>query len=473
MDAKAGMNEFAGTGLISGAMMRVVEENAIALGLSSLQMMESAGKSLAGVALGLHPGRILVLCGKGNNGGDGLVAARYLARNYDCSVIHLDLPGMTKGCIRELALLRSTGIPIWPVGCPEDVEPLAPLFSSADVIVDALLGTGASGAPSEPIASCVRMMNGSPAKVVAADVPTPGGRADVICAFHRPKTSGAVVADIGIPVEAEVFCGPGDLTLVPKKPPGAHKGAGGKVLVIGGGPFQGAPYLAGLGALRAGADIVRVASPEYLPIPEIIHERLSGEIIGEEHLDRLSLLARSADVVVVGNGLGDRSHRIVTAIAPLCKKAVFDADALRSPLPVAEETIYTPHAGEFFRMTGINLPGDLIERGRAVKEARLPGTVLQKGPVDVISDGNNVRFNRTGSPIMTAGGTGDVLAGVTAALFVRLPAFESACVAAYVNGRAGMAAEKQLGGGMLARELADRIPSELFGKEKEMVGFYG
>ena len=185
------------------------------------------------------------------------------------------------------------------------------------------------------------------------------------------------------------------------------------------------------------------------------------------------MLAGSADVVVCGNGLGDRSHQVVTAIAPLCKKAVFDADALRLPLPVSAETMYTPHAGEFFRMTGIHPPGNLVERGRAVKGARVSGTILLKGQVDVISDGDIVRFNRTGSPIMTAGGTGDVLAGVAAALFVRLPAFESACVAAYVNGRAGMAAEEALGGGMLARELADRIPSELFMKKNEKVEFYG
>ncbi len=469
MNSMAGMNEFAGSGLISDAWMRVTEGNAVALGLSGLQMMESAGKSLAEAALGLQQGRILVLSGKGNNGGDGLAAARYIAKNSDCNVIHLALRGMTPGCSRQLELLRATGIAILPIRCPEDLEPLAALFSSADVIIDALLGTGAWGPATEPVASCVRMMNASPAKVVAADVPTPGARADLICAFHRPKIKGSVVADIGIPLEAEVFCGPGDITLVPKKAPGAHKGAGGKVLVIGGGPFQGAPYLAGLGALRAGADIVRVASPEYLPVPE----RLLGESVGEEHIEQLSVLARNADVVVCGNGLGDRSHQVVTAIAPLCRKGVFDADALRLPLPVAGETVYTPHAGEFFRMTGIHPPENLVERGRAVKKAGVTGTILLKGQVDVISDGDRVRFNRTGSPIMTAGGTGDVLAGVTGALFVRLPAFESACIAAYVNGRAGMAAEEALGGGMLARELADRIPSELFIKSNDKVGFYG
>ncbi|OPY45304.1 MAG: putative carbohydrate kinase [Methanoregulaceae archaeon PtaU1.Bin222] len=97
-----------------------------------------------------------------------------------------------------------------------------------------------------------------------------------------------------------------------------------------------------------------------------------------------------------------------------------------------------------------------------MKSAAGKGTVLLKGRIDIISDGDRVRFNRTGSSIMTVGGSGDVLAGVAGALFCRLPAFESACLAAYVNGRAGMAVEKSLGGGMLPSDLADCIPLELF-----------
>ncbi len=464
-----GMKEFVKGGLVDRDWMRVAEQNAIFLGLSSLQMMESAGKSLAHITTGMHPERVLVLSGKGTNGADGLVAARYLSRESDCSVIQVDLPGMSTGCRSELTLARAAGVPIWPVRCPGDLKPLLHLFSTADVIIDALLGTGASGMPGEPVASCVRMMNESPARVIAADVPTPGGRADTICAFHRPKVKGSVVVDIGIPLEAEVFCGPGDLTMVPKKPHSSHKGWGGKILVIGGGPFQGAPYLAGLGALRAGADLVRVASPVHLPIPELIHERIHGERVTEEHFGQLTGLVEAADVVVCGNGLGDRSHNLVTKLAPLCKKAVFDADALRLPLPVASDSIYTPHQGEFYRLSSTHAPADLIERGRVVRETARSGTVLLKGEVDVISDGNIVRFNRTGSPIMTTGGTGDILAGVVAALFVHVPAFEAACIAAYVNGRAGMALETTLGGGLLARELADRIPVELFGHDKGLV----
>jgi NAD(P)H-hydrate epimerase len=288
-------------------------------------------------------------------------------------------------------------------------------------------------------------------------------RADRICAFHRAKIQGSTVVDIGIPLEAECCVGPGELTLLPARGRKAHKGAGGEVLVIGGGPYQGAPYLAGLGALRAGADIVRIASPVFEPIPDLIYERLDGERIGENHIEQLIVLARRADAVICGNGLGTGSHEVIRAVAPHCKKAVIDADALRLPLPVAKnETLYTPHAGEFTRITGIKLSDDTKERALAAKGAGIKGTVLLKGCIDIITDGKRVRFNRTGDPAMTVGGTGDVLAGVAGALLCHLPAFDAGCIAAYVNGRAGEIVAAGRGKGMLASDLVDRIPAELF-----------
>src|SRR5690606_17053931 len=146
-------------------------------------------------------------------------------------------------------------------------------------------------------------------------IPTPGFVPEHVLAFHRPKVEGSLVADIGIPLEAEITVGPGDLTVLQRKDPGAHKGAGGEVLVVGGGPYQGAPYLAGLGALRAGADIVRIASPVFEPVPDLIYERLEGKRIGARHLETLKTLAERADVVVMGNGLGDKSHGVMVEIA--------------------------------------------------------------------------------------------------------------------------------------------------------------
>jgi hydroxyethylthiazole kinase-like uncharacterized protein yjeF len=460
-----GIEEFLERGLISPARMRVVDRNAVALGVSEIQLMESAGRSLADHALREHPSRVLVLCGRGNNGGDGMVAARHLQNGVSTDVCYVDNSTRTSSCEHQLRVLTHARVGLYPVQCRDDVVQVRSLFENADIIIDALLGTGVSGPLLEPVASCVESANTSKALIIAADLPTPGMRADRICAFHRPKAEGSTVIDIGIPIEAECCVGPGELTLLPGRSADAHKGEGGEILVIGGGPYQGAPYLAGLGALRAGADIVRIASPVFEPVPDLIYEPIRASKIGMEHLDQLLALVKKADVVICGNGLGAESHNVVCAIASSCTKAVFDADALRSPLPVAQgEAIYTPHAGEFSRITGITVDHSPIMRARAAKEAMLPGTVLLKGETDVITDGEHVRFNRTGSPSMTVGGTGDVLAGVAGALLCHLPAFEAACIAAYVNGCAGMIVEKERGQGMLASDLIDRIPAVLFGE---------
>ncbi len=457
-------------GIISPARMRAVDKNAIALGVIELQLMESAGRALADMVRATSPARVLVLCGKGNNGGDGMVAARHLQHGVDTDVCYIDIGKRSGACERQLTALKRCRVGLHPFTCRDDLEALRSLFEKADVIIDALLGIGASGELQEPLKICIMMANASHAKIFAADVPTPGMRADRICAFHRAKVEGSTVIDIGIPIEAECCVGPGDLTLIQPRKSKVHKGVGGEVLVIGGGPYQGAPYLAGLGALRAGADIVRIASPVFEPVPDLIFERLDGTKIGEEHIERLIALAERADVVVCGNGLGTDSHAVVTAVAPHCKRAVFDAEALRLPLPVAQEaTIYTPHAGEFTRITGKTLPGDTIGRATIARRTGIKGTVLLKGHIDVITDGTRVRFNRTGDPAMTVGGTGDVLAGIAGALLVHLPAFDAACIAAYVNGRAGEWVAAERGGGMLASDLVDRIPAELFknGKQAE------
>jgi NAD(P)H-hydrate epimerase len=458
---QAGIREFLEQGIISSSRMRAIDENARALGVTSLQMMESAGRSLAEIIRSRNQERILILCGKGNNGGDGLVAARYL-QDMETTVISLGGQGLSPGCAHQHRALDHCSVSHHRVLCRDDVLPLEGCFSEAGVVVDALLGTGSSGMLREPVATLVEFANRSPGERVAADLPTPGFSAQTIVAFHRPKVEGSLVADIGVPLEAECFVGPGDLSVLRRKEPDAHKGDGGEVLIIGGGPYQGAPYLAGLGALRAGADIVRIASTVFEPIPDLIYERLEGRILDERHLDRILPLVRRADVVVAGNGLGDRSHDLILALAPCCKKAVFDADAIRKPLPLADDTLFTPHAGEFIRMTGNSPQKDLVSRGRAVRESARGCTILLKGEVDTISDGSRVRFNRTGSPLMTVGGTGDVLAGMAGALFCHLSAFDAACIAAYVNGRAGMAVERVIGGGMMASDLLDHIPREMY-----------
>ncbi len=458
--------EFAERGLIGAARMRAVDRNAVALGLSSLQMMEGAGAALARAALEERPGRVLVLAGPGNNGGDGLVAARYLAGEVEVDVVAVD-GAVTPSNAAQLALLARTGLPVHRVRCPSDLPSLEPLFGEADLVIDALLGIGAAPPLREPIATLVAQANASPARVLAADLPTPGCRADRVLAFHRAKTPGAETAGIGIPLEAEICAGPGDLLLLSPRQADAHKGDGGRVLVIGGGPYQGAPYLAALAALRSGADIVLVATPAALPYPDLIRVPLGGERVTEAHLEILLPEVERADAVVIGNGLGAASAGIARALAPSCRRAVFDADALRSPAPVARQTVYTPHAGEFARTFGLRPPENLVERGRAVRSAASDGVVLLKGPVDVVSDGSRVRFNRTGTPAMTVGGTGDVLAGVVGALLCRMPPFEAAVAGAYGAGRAGEAAAGGRLAGLLASDMLTRIPGALFGRSED------
>lgn len=454
--------EFLETGIITPERMRAVDANAQALGVSALQLMESAGKGLADYVRAMSPAHVVVLCGKGNNGGDGFVAARHLCRDSQVTVIALSRDIRSAEAVRNFRALSHCSVEVKFAETPDAVLACRDRITSADVIVDAMLGTGVTGGLREPYAACAVVVRESGVPVVAADVPTPGLSAAVVCSFHRAKEGNPVIIDIGIPDEAECFTGPGDLRMVPVKGTGSHKGAGGEVLVIGGGPYQGAPYLAGMAAIRAGADIVRVATPNMLPCPDLIVEKTGGALIGEVDRDRLAGLAERADVSVCGCGLGTESHAVISEIAGYMGRAVFDADALRTPLPAAKDTIYTPHAGEFHRMTGFRLPEDPAGRARMVRDNGPAGVTLAKGPIDVISDGSRVRFNRTGTPHMTVGGTGDILAGIVGALFCRLPAFEATAVGAYVNGCAG-GLLSDMGDGLAATDLLAEIPRVLSG----------
>lgn len=452
--------QFGLSGVISPETMRVVDKNADDYGISAAERMESAGSVLAAAVRSESPASVLILCGTGNNGGDGFVCARHLAKEYSVKVVFTGKPKTPEAGAAFFAL----------EGCPAELSSTwQPEDFSADVIVDALLGTGASLPLREPYASLVDMLNAAKGRILACDMPTPGARADRVIAFHLAKTKGAEAYSIGIPFGAEIFCGKGDLLSVPKKPSGAHKGWAGNVLVIGGGPYQGAPFLAGCAALRSGADVVRVAAPVDGFIPDLILERLPGNKVGKEHLDRLLALAENADVVIAGPGLGadPESLEVASQIVAAAKRAVVDADLLRNPLPKArEQTIYTPHAGEFARVFG-PVPEKLSERGIIVREAakRAGGTVILKGAIDVISDGARVKFNRSGAPGMTTGGTGDVLSGVCGGLLSRMNAFEAACAAVYAAGLAGELADEDTGDGLIASDLLRHLAYIVY-KEK-------
>ena len=458
--------------MISWEEMQAVDANCQYFGLLPLQLMENAGAAIAREIDASSPGkRIAIVAGRGNNGGDAFAAARHLPGFY----VTIYLLGRARDISTEEAR-RNWGILErlhWDLREVRDGGDLK--FDECDLIVDGIFGTGVKGRVAGLEAAAIDAINISGKKVLSVDIPSGLGtnkvvRADYVVTFHRPKPDlgeRVVVADIGIPPEAELFVGPGDLQLVGRRSLESHKGDSGRILVIGGGPYTGAPALTALAALRAGADIVTVAAPRRAAktiscfSPNLIVRELSGEHLSLDDLSTLPDLFASHDVVVMGMGLGRHPDTgdALARLIPLARKAVIDADALLTDLPL--KGILTPHAGEFQRISGLSLLDlDWRERMEPVKGfARERGvTVLLKGKVDLITDGEVMRANTTGNPGMTVGGTGDVLAGIAAAFYARTTALRAASAAAFVNGRAGDLVYLEKGFGMLATDLIEKIP---------------
>ncbi|MCU0637323.1 MAG: NAD(P)H-hydrate dehydratase [Methanothrix sp.] len=470
--------------IISSEEMAALDANCRYFGLLPLQLMENAGAALArAVAARARGRRIAFVAGRGNNGGDAFVAARHLS-DFDVTVYLLGRAGdiATEEAKRNWEILERLGYDLREIKSisAEDGFDLA----KSDLIVDAIFGTGMRGIAKGLEAAAIDAINSSGKPVICVDVPSGMGTdktvmADATVTFHRQKPGmpgNVIVAEIGIPPAAELFVGEGDLWMIGKRRLESHKGESGRILVIGGGPYTGAPALSAMAALRAGADIVTVAAPKRAAraisgfSPNLIVTELSGDHLRPQDLDVLRELIAGHDVVVMGMGLGrhPETMQALEEIIPLCDKTVIDADALQTDLPL--KGIVTPHAGEFKRISGIAL-GDLGFRERMeplkgyAKEKGL--VVLLKGKVDLISDGKTVRANTTGNPGMTVGGTGDVLAGVTAAFYARSSAMRAAVAAAFVNGRAGDLVYPEKDFGMLATDVIERIPEAMrIGRER-------
>ncbi|MEZ3164120.1 NAD(P)H-hydrate dehydratase [Halorubrum sp. RMP-47] len=476
--------------------MAAVDANAAALGVPRKQLMESSGNAVAReVRAVAEPGAAVALvCGRGNNGGDALVAARFLDE-YDVAVHLLGRPETIRTDIarENWAALANTDVPTETVTDSRDFALAAPDADAPDVIVDAMLGSGIAGGLREPEQTAAAAINASDATVIAVDVPSgidadtgdltgesgsTAVEADRVVTFHDEKPglgsldAAVTVADIGIPAAAERYTGPGDL-LGLGRDPDSHKGDNGEVLVVGGGPYTGAPTLAALAALRAGADLVRVACPESVAgavqgfSPNLIVRPLPGDRVGSAHVERVASLAAGVDTVVLGPGLGDGDgvrEFVAEFLTAYDGRAVVDADALRvvPGVDTDAELVCTPHQGELVDMGG-ETASDPDERAELVREfaADLGHTLLVKGAVDVIADGDGVRLNRTGNPGMTVGGTGDVLAGTVGALAAVTDPFRAAAVGAYVVGRAGDAAAEANGAGLVATDLPDRLPEAM------------
>jgi NAD(P)H-hydrate epimerase len=476
--------------------MAAVDRNAAALGVSQRQLMESAGNAVAReVRAAAESGdEVTMVCGRGNNGGDAMVAARFLDE-YDVTALLLGRPEtITTDVAREnWDALEAAEVDARTVTDSADVDDA---LGDPAVVVDGMLGTGATGALREPEATAAATVNDSGATVVAVDVPSGVDadtgesegvvvEADRVVTFHDEKPGLAdldadvTVADIGIPEAAETFVGPGDLLALTRDPQ-SHKGDHGEVLVVGGGPYTGAPALSAQAALRAGADLVRVAVPTAIArevqgySEDLIVRKYSGEHLAPDHVHRLLSIAADHDAVVFGPGLGHASETldaVARFLADYEGRAVVDADALQVVPDVDTDAtlVCTPHQGELEKMGG-ETATDWRERADLVADfaADLGHTLLVKGAYDVVTDGERTRIGRTGNPGMTVGGTGDVLAGATGALLAaedpELEPVDAAAIAAYANGRAGDAVVEERGYGLVATDLLSALPRALWGE---------
>ncbi len=477
-------------------------------GVPSLELMEAAGLALAeATESAAGDGPIRILCGKGNNGGDGLVAARRLAEfGHEVEVLTLwpasDFSGDAAanlerfdGAVRELG-----------------GDPAAALAGSG-AIVDAIFGTGFDGAPRDPAAAAIEAINGAGAPVIAADIASgvdaSTGQiagvavdADVTVTFHAAKVGHRIapgkwstgelrVAPIGIPDggpgEARGgVIGSGALAELPTRGTGSTKFTSGEVLIVGGSRgLTGAVCLAAEAATRSGAGYATVAVPDELePIFEVkLTEAMSRGLsstdgsIAPDAGGQIVAAAERAAAVALGGGLG-RGEGAVQLVGDVVARIeaplVIDADGLNALAGSVESladrgapTVLTPHAGELARLLGVE--SDEVDASRlacALTAAeRSRAIVVLKGDDTIVAqpDGG-FAVNALSSPALATAGTGDVLSGVLAALLARgLEPFPAACAAVLAHARAGRLAASAIGSveGVIAGDVVDALPRAL------------
>lgn len=500
--------------ILTAAQMRDIDRLTIERGIPGLVLMENAGNRvvdfLRETFAPLDRHRVVILCGKGNNGGDGFVVARQLFTRKLCAaltVVELFDPATLSG---DAAANRKM---LDVCGCPVVRE----FPTDATIVVDAILGTGLSGPAKGPSLDAIRALHSRfpLAKRVSIDIPsglpTDGAhatgefvRADYTVTFTAPKPSqclspvyenvGALtVVPIGSPpelYEANRDCNlnlttPDDLrSLFAPRPVNSNKGMYGHVLVVGGSfGKSGAPGMAGLGAYRSGAGLVTVAVPKSaLAMVAALRPELMTEPLEETASGRLSLadaepifaLLKKMTVLALGPGLGteEETVRLVRRIYEEAElPAVVDADALNAlagHLPRTDRVrILTPHPGEMGRLTGKSVKEVQADRlGTARQFAHDCGaTVVLKGDRTIIAfpDGESW-VNPTGSPALASGGTGDVLTGMSAGLVAQHPAeWRRAVLAAvWLHGRCGFFAGERWGvEAALATDILEFLPQAM------------
>ena len=483
--------------------MRAVDNWAIEeQGVPSLDLMERAAEGLArAVAEVAHDGPIRVVVGKGNNGGDGLAAARILLRDGHAVDV---LSPMPLDDLRGDALANLDRLP----GDPPRPLDAAALEGSA-AVVDALLGTGFEGAPREPVAGAIAAINACGAPVVACDVPSgvnastgevegEAVRAVATASFHGEKVglriapgafhSGDIrTVAIGIPRGAPGPAAVGLITervldLVPSRARAGSKFTSGVVVIAGGARgLTGAPAMAALAAMRAGAGYVQVAVPASIePALELRLLEAMTRALPEsegahalEGIDTVREMAERAGCVVLGPGLG-RSEG-AGHFARGCARVVegpllIDADGLNAHAGGLESlrgrpgpTLLTPHAGELARLLDTDSTTVEAHRLASAREAaeRSGATVLLKGDDTlVVSPSGPVAVSPGGTPALATAGTGDVLSGTIGALLAKgLAPFEAACAGVLAHLRAGHAAAERHGADhTIAGDVIDALP---------------
>lgn len=452
---------------ISSKDMRILDLNCEYFGLSRLQLMENAGKAIAEeIKSRFSNGKVAIYAGSGNNGGDGFVAARHL-KGFEVEIFLAGEP-KTDIALKNFEILKRSGYKIQKIS-----------ECDAEIIVDALLGTGITGRPRGDYEKAIEIINSSKAFKLAVDVPSGlnadtgeyevAVKADLTVTFHRIKPGilkakeicgEVILRDIGIPEAFERLCGVGDVVATYKRFDDAHKGMHGRVAVIGGGEYTGAVAFASLSAYHSGADIVITAVPESIKgvvssfSPNLIVRGLKGERITIRNLKEAEEIVKKCDVAVIGMGVGNNPEfkEFVEELLKSCNKAVLDAEGITKNIPEGVECILTPHRGELKK----NFNAEPREVQNIAKE--IGAVILLKGKEDVITDGFRTKVNRTGNAGMTVGGTGDVLAGICGALLCLEDAFHTACASAFVNGFAGDLCLEKYGYNYTSMELIEMLP---------------
>lgn len=474
--------------------------------------MENAGARLVDELedRGLLGGRATVFSGKGNNGGDGFVAARHMVnRGVGVDIVLVgrprDITSLEAQENWQIISQMGDGADFYFVRDSNDVQGL-PKFES-EVILDSMLGTGVQGELREPVNSVAEFVNKLDNYTVAVDLPTGLNpqtgetsrnsiRCDLTVTFHDIKpgleqagedqTGELVVADIGIPSVAERMTGPGDVQMaVSPRSIGSHKGENGRLLIVGGGSrYVGAPALAGLSALKSGADLATIAAPSETArvinsfSPDLITLGLPGEVLIPEALPKIEGELKKVTAVLIGPGLGmepDTREATLDLMDTITEDypelpVLLDADGLKivSEEPdvlEAANCLITPHAGEFDLLSGSGLSKEERDRSDEVSEVAkdMNTPILLKSHVDICADSDGrVVLNDTGNPGMTVGGTGDVLAGIAAAFLSQgSDPFRSGAAGSFICGLAGDLCSQEMGYEFTATDVKDRIPTAI------------